>query len=90
MRIHYYLNVNESGKIECRKCGRVICDATENYKRHSPRAEVFPDELPGERPKRNEALSVYYEYYCPGCYTLLDVEVAEKGSAPLWDIQVKR
>ncbi len=89
MRIHYYLNINENKKIECRKCGRVLCDAAESYKRHIPRAEVFSDEIPGERPKRDEALTRYYEYYCPGCFTLLDVEVSEKGSRPLWDIQIK-
>jgi acetone carboxylase gamma subunit len=48
----------------------------------------MPDEIPGKRPARDEALTVYYEYYCPGCYTLLDVEVGEKGAAPMWDINV--
>ena len=89
MRIHYYLDINRNKKIECRKCGRVICDASENYKKHIPRAEVWPDQIPGERPCKDEALTLYYEYYCPGCFTLLDVEVAEKGSPPLWDIQIK-
>ena len=89
MRIHYYLVVNENKKIECRKCGWEICDASENYKKYIPRAEVWPEEIPGERPLKDEALALYYEYYCPGCFTLLDVEVAEKGSPPLWDIQIK-
>jgi len=89
VRIHYYLVINENKKIECRKCGREICDASENYKKHIPRAEIWPDEIPGERPRKDDALALYYEYYCPGCFTLLDVEVAEKGSPPLWDIQIK-
>ena len=89
MRIHYYLDIDENEKIKCRKCGQVICDATENYKLHVPRAEVWPDEIPGQRPSKKDALVLYCEYYCPGCYTLLDVEVAEKGAPPLWDIQIK-
>ena len=89
MRIHYYLEVDETDKIKCLKCGHIICDASENYKKHVPRAELRPDEIPGQRPRAEEALVVYYEYYCPGCFTLLDVEIAEKGAPPLWDIQIK-
>lgn len=89
MRIHYYLEVEKGGKIKCRKCGHVICNASENYKEHVPRAERWPDEIPGQHPSRDDALVLYYEYYCPGCYTLLDVEIAEKGAPPLWDIQIK-
>ena len=89
MRIHYYLEVDETNKIKCLKCGQVICDSSENYKKHVPRAELQPDEIPGQRPRGDEALVVYYEYYCPGCFTLLDVEIAEKGAPPLWDIQIK-
>ena len=91
MRIHYYLEIAEidgDRKIRCRHCGRVLCDASENYKHYAPRAEVWPDEIPGGRPSKDNALVLYYEYYCPECYTLLDVEVAEKGDAPLWDIQI--
>lgn len=90
MRIHYYLDVDENRKIKCRKCGEIVCDASENYKENVPRAEVWPDEIPGMRPsKKDKGLVVYYEYYCPGCFTLLDVEVAEKGAPPIWDIQIK-
>jgi len=89
VRIHYYLDIDEGNRIKCRKCGHVICDAGENYKKHVPRAEVWPDEIPGQRQSKEDAMVIYYEYYCPGCYTMLDVELAEKGAAPLWDIQVK-
>jgi len=89
VRIHYYLDIGESGEITCRKCGHVLCDGSKNYKEHVPRAERWPDELPGQHPHRDDALTIYYEYYCPGCYTLLDVEIAEKGAPPLWDIEIK-
>lgn len=88
MRIHYYLEIDENKKIKCRKCGRIICDASENYKNHVPRAEVWPNEIPGLRPTKGDALTLYYEYYCPSCFTLLDVEVAEQAAPPLWDIQI--
>ena len=89
MRIHYYLEVDKENKIRCLKCGQVICDASENYKKYIPRSEVSPSELPGQHPTKEDAIVLYYEYYCPGCFTLLDVEIAEKGDSPLWDIQVK-
>jgi len=89
LRIHYYLDIDKTGRIKCRDCGTIICNASENYKKFVPRAEVWPDELPGLRSSRDESFTLYYEYYCPGCFTLLDVEVAEKDSPPLWDIQIK-
>ena len=88
MRIHYYLDIDENKKIKCRKCGRVICDAKENYKLHVPRAEMAPAEIPGRRPSKPE-ICTYFEYYCPGCYTMLDVEAQREGSPPVWDIQIK-
>ena len=88
MRIHYYLDIDENKKIKCRKCGQVICDAKENYKLHVPRAETAPVEIPGRRPSKPE-ICTYFEYYCPGCYTMLDVEPQREGSPPIWDIQIK-
>jgi len=91
MRIHYYLDLDDTTKkIKCRQCGHDICPGSENYKTNVPRAEVWPDEVKcGRRPTKGEARLCYYEYYCPGCYTMLDVEVAEPGSPPVWDIQIK-
>jgi len=88
MRIHYYLDIDDNKKIVCRKCGHVICNAQENYKLHVPRAERSPTEIPGRRPTEPE-MCTYYEYYCPECYTMLDVEAQPRGTAPVWDIQVK-
>jgi len=88
MRIHYYLEIDDNRKIRCLKCGTTICDASENYKLYVPRSERQPSEIPGRRPQ-DPNYAVYYEYYCPECYTMLDVEVGPKGSAPIHDIQVK-
>ena len=89
MRIHYYLEIGEDDQVKCLKCAKIICHASENYKKHVPRAEVWASEIPGQHPSKHDAIVVYYEYYCPGCFTLLDVEIAEKGAPPLWDIQIK-
>ena len=88
MRIHFYLDIDDKKNIVCRKCGHTICNAKENYKLHVPRAERDPAEIPGRRPTEPE-MCTYYEYYCPGCYTMLDVEAQPRGAAPVWDIQVK-
>ena len=87
MRIHYYLEIDEHNKIRCLKCGHILCDASENYKLHVPAAERTPTEIPGRRPI-NPEFAVYYEYYCPGCYTMLDVESQPKGSSPIYSIQI--
>lgn len=86
MQIHQYLEIDKDKKIRCLKCGHVLCDARENYKEYAPRTEKDPLELPGLRPRKG--MHVYYEYYCPNCFTMLDVEVALNGAAPLWDIQI--
>jgi hypothetical protein len=38
----------------------VLCDAAENDKKYIPRAETLPDEILGEQPKRDEALTWKY------------------------------
>ncbi len=88
MRIHYYLEIDEDKKIRCMKCRTVICDARDNYKLHVPSIEKAPSEIPGRRPSKPE-FATYYEYYCPGCHTLLAVESRPRGTMPIHDIQIK-
>lgn len=38
--------------------------------------------------KLHESLSVF-EYVCPGCGVLLDVEISRKDEGPLWDVQLR-
>jgi hypothetical protein len=61
---------------------KVRTNVSQNYKEHVLRAEVWPSELPGQHSTKEDALVLYYEYYCPGCFTILDVEIAEKGAPP--------
>ncbi len=87
MRIHEYLEIDENKKIKCLKCGHIFCDATENYKLHALHAEV-PGKDIGKHFVQDPIFVVYHEYYCPGCTTMLDVDVLPSGEPPLWDIQV--
>lgn len=75
--------------IECR-CGRVISPADENYKEYalfneSPiqKAGPFVNEY-----ELGEPVYGFREYCCPGCFTLLDAEVALKSAPLLWDVRL--
>ena len=91
-------SINESLRIEgtgadasihCR-CGQRIGPAAENYKLHVLMREgpvqnagpwVDPHRLGGDR-------FVCREFFCPGCATLLDVEIAQRGEPLLWDVRL--
>jgi acetone carboxylase gamma subunit len=91
-RINEYLNVEGRGQdatVVCR-CGHRIGPASENYKLHVLMREgpvqtagpwVDPMHIGGDR-------FVCREFFCPGCATLLDVEIAQRGEAILWDVRV--
>jgi acetone carboxylase gamma subunit len=85
LEIHEYLKINDQDKIQCKKCGHVYCSKTENYKMHALMSEASP--VPsGQRPKPKDF--TYREFYCPGCLTLLEVEVAKPNDPILWDTQI--
>jgi acetone carboxylase gamma subunit len=91
-------SINESLRIEgsgtdaaihCR-CGHRLGPASENYKLHALMREgpvqnagpwVDPHGLGGDR-------FVCREFFCPGCATLLDVEIAQRGEPLLWDVRL--
>jgi N-methylhydantoinase B len=75
--------------IVCR-CGHRLGPAAENYKLHALAREgpvqnagpwVDPHGLGGGR-------FVCREFFCPGCGTLLDVEIAQRGEPILWDVRL--
>ena len=97
VRFHEYLELVRSPAsgefaIRCRRCRRLLCDGSENYKAHVLRrtrdlAELSGRLLPSAEPYRG----VFQEYICPGCATLLcvDVHCPELGpDEPLWDIRL--
>jgi acetone carboxylase gamma subunit len=90
-RINEYLRLDGDGDertVVCR-CGHVIGPATENYKLHLLMRErpvqaagpwVDPNHIGGDA-------FVCREFFCPGCVTLLDVEIAQRGEPILWDVR---
>jgi acetone carboxylase gamma subunit len=91
-RINEYLEIVGSGsqaRVRCR-CGYDVGPATENYKLHILQREspvqragpwVDPHGIGGDR-------FVCREFYCPGCVTLLDVEIAQRDEPILWDARL--
>ncbi len=98
MRIHEYLEIvpKEDGTrvIRCTKCGHEFCGAAENYKEYALLWERNLDDIPLRRPiSGDEMFTRYHEFICPGCGTLLEVDLfcpELDGDAPIiWDIQLK-
>jgi N-methylhydantoinase B len=77
--------------IRCR-CGRLLCVADQNYKRFVPRSRVDLGELAGHpMPDGSPYLAELRAYACPGCATLLQVDVWVPelgGEEDLWDIRI--
>jgi len=98
MRIHEYLEIvqKEDGQkvIRCIKCGHEFCDARENYKNRCLLWERDLDGFPLRTPISGDKMFTHYqEFICPGCGTLLEVDMIcpelDKDAPILWDIQVK-
>jgi len=76
-----YLKVDyskDNGNILCRKCGHTFCSIDNNFKEYALHAE-FPLTRSSPRNSKTERF-VLREFYCPGCATMLEVEVALKGA----------
>ena len=97
-RMHEYLEILEkhSGErvIACVKCGNPFCSADENYKDFTIYRE---NDLAGIRGRflasGEKPFVLYQEYICPGCGTLLEVDVLcreleDEKSTVIWDIHV--
>jgi len=81
-----YLEVIEAGGtklIKCR-CGYQFGPITQNWKDHATRVGIDPKDIgPFVTPHKDLEIR---GYWCPNCGLQLDVEVAQKGDPPLWDI----
>jgi N-methylhydantoinase B len=76
----------------CADCRSVLAPATENYKDFAALRESNPHELdpalyadPAEF--CDEAISLR-EFFCPGCGSLLSVEIAKVGDPPLREVRL--
>ncbi len=81
VRIHEYLQVLDTPggqHVVCRRCGHQFCPATEGYKPYATMS-TRPAGTAGPR-HRCAGEFVMREFYCPGCATLLDVEVCVAGA----------
>jgi len=95
LRIHEYLEIARHGgeaRYRCIPCGYLFCAPDENYKKYCVRRIVALDEF-AQRPlpTRGPYLGHIQEYVCPGCATLLQVDVycpSLGGDEDLWDIQI--
>jgi N-methylhydantoinase B len=96
LRIHESLEIARDGSetaIRCLRCGYLFCSPEANYKKHALRrvvelAEIALRPLPSGDPY----LGRYHEYICPGCATLLHVDIfcpTLGGEEDLWDIRIK-
>jgi hypothetical protein len=97
MQIHECLDIVEQSEgfvIACRKCNQDLGAADGNYKAACLYSSIDKDQLTElPPPSGRHSMGRYIEYYCPGCVTLLEVEVAVpsvEGAAlePVWDIQI--
>lgn len=93
-QVHESLDVFAAGDdrtFVCRRCGTKLGPASENYKRHALRTVRELDEIAdAPMPDGSAFLAVLHEYACPGCGTLLQVDVycpELGGEEDLWDIQ---
>jgi acetone carboxylase gamma subunit len=77
--------------IRCTRCGHHLCAAGENHKLHCRMHEgpvqeagphVDPHGIGGGR-------FVFRQFYCPNCLALLNTEVAQRGEAVLWDVEIR-
>ncbi len=76
----------------CAKCGCALGDARESFKRHALREDL---PITAASPRIADP-AVYIDnrvsfrhFYCPGCGTLLDTEVAADDVPPLHDIEIR-
>lgn len=73
----------EDGSYVCRRCGFRFCSSDQQWKLAAKFRESPCDERSLGAPivPRDDAQMVFRQYYCPGCATQVDTEVALAGEA---------
>lgn len=98
LRFHESLEIVEAGggerAMRCVRCGTLLGPADGNYKHHALRRDRDLADLAGRSmPDGSPYLAVFREYACPGCATLLQVDVWSPvvgGEEDLWDVRIAR
>ena len=94
VRVVPHLGAGAGGEraIRCTRCGRALCAADQNYKRFAARSRIDLEELAGRpMPDGSAYLAELVAYACPGCATLLQVDVwvpRLESEEDLWDIRI--
>ena len=93
-----YLQIDlETERWQCRRCGREIASARENYKTGLLVFDRDPREIhrPLIDPQRYEFTFSpdpqwcrIVEFYCPGCGTMVEVEYLPPGHPPTYDMEI--
>lgn len=90
LTIGEYLEIDDSSGdsvYKCRKCGHVFCAVKDNYKNYTLIREGPLNNLGNEYSKTKRFC--FREFYCPGCVTLLWVDMTEKGLPILFDHELR-
>ena len=96
-RVHDYVELASLGNgrvvSRCTVCSHVYADASRNYKLGALRSKLSPNAWSGSPlPDGSTYLAELHEFFCPGCATLVDVEVhcpsVEDDDRPVWDIRL--
>jgi N-methylhydantoinase B len=96
LRHHEILEIGRDAEatawIRCRRCETILCRAEENPKLSCLRRDRDLEELSGRPlPDGSPYLGVLREYACPGCLTLVQVDVfcpSLGGDEDLWDTRM--
>jgi N-methylhydantoinase B len=90
LRFHEYLE-QRAGRIACLSCDADLGPAEDNYKLAAVSRERPAHKVGIPLPPADlwiDGSIVVREFFCPGCATLLDTEVAVEGDDPLFDIRI--
>ena len=72
----------------CSKCCKKLGRAQENYKKFT-KIKEFPLHKAGDKfPPPDQTPFLFREFFCPKCGIRFDMEVTEKNSPIIWDIQL--
>ncbi len=85
MRVNEYLQVSGLGEeafMQCTWCGEKICPASVNWKDNVVTRKVSVTE---GGPLRRESQFSMFQFFCPSCATLLDLDVVFDDDPPLHD-----
>jgi N-methylhydantoinase B len=80
-----------AGRISCRYCGEDICEVSDSYKEHAiqRRSDLLGAvALMPDTATYVDAEFEFREFYCPGCATLIETEIALVGDSLLRDTEL--